>query len=922
MRTRSIVAALLGIICLCALLGMGQADALTSLMPSLTYTVDTTAADPTGAMNACTIAANDCSLVGAINKANAHKPTISPDKIYFDIGIGGAVTISPTQALPTVSDPVIIDGTTQPSVGKVICTSKPCIRLNGVNAGSGSDGLTINASNTTVEGLAIYGFLSGINLSGGSGITVAGNYIGTSDGATRSGNVADDITILGPSNVTVGGTDSASRNLLVAAGRDGVFISSSGGTNHITVEGNYIGTNSAGAANLGNQDGVTTGVPTTTIGGTAGVTPGACTGACNVISGNAQAGVELDVAATVQGNFVGVTPSGTSALGNRLGVHLFYVNDDLLGGTTSSARNVISGNATGVSIEGGVFLGNTYGVNNVVEGNYIGTNAAGTAAVGNGNGIDVSSGAKGTQIGGSAAGAGNLISGNSPGDGIGVEGTDTVIEGNLIGTDASGTAVLDNGIGVEVVDPATGTEIGHGAGAGKNVISGNIVGIDVHSDSGSNSIQNNYIGTDKTGMAALTIGGEGVHIESVSGTTTVGGSAGQGNVISGNGSVGIHVVNTTHTVIQGNIVGLNAVGTAPLGNSQAGIEIAAATTTVGGASGAANVISGNGVGIRINGDVYQASGNMIEGNFVGTNASGDGGLGNLHEGIAIENASGNLIGGANLPDSGPGAAGNVIVDNGGVGVRIDGATAAGNTISANSIDGNASTGIQLDNGANSGQAAPVLTSAVSANGTEITGTLASGASKAYTIEFFASPACDNSGSGEGRDYLGSATVTTNSGGMATIDSTVAGTSGGQSITATATDPDDNTSQFSNCVTVVNQTPTPTPSPTPTPTPTSTPTGQTPTPAGSPTATPSGSATPTPAPPTLGDSNCDGSIDAGDVIADLSDLEGVPPGAPCPDSADVNCDNSVDADDALRIVLYLASVPLQQPPTCPEIGSAM
>jgi hypothetical protein len=149
-------------------------------------------------------------------------------------------------------------------------------------------------------------------------------------------------------------------------------------------------------------------------------------------------------------------------------------------------------------------------------------------------------------------------------------------------------------------------------------------------------------------------------------------------------------------------------------------------------------------------------------------------------------------------------------------------------------------------------------------------------------------------------------VLTNGSGVATIDVVlVADTPGGQSVTATSNRLN-NTSQFSNCVTMVGPTPSPSPTPSPTPSPS-------PTPTSSATPTPSGTAQ------VLGDADCDGDVDLDDAIAALSEFAGVDPGADCGDGADVDCDNDVDAMDALRIVLHVADVPMPQPSGCGAIG---
>src|SRR5207237_10730631 len=128
---------------------------------------------------------------------------------------------------------------------------------------------------------------------------------------------------------------------------------------------------------------------------------------------------------------VGDSGDGTGASNTRIG------------GNTAAARNVISGNAS-VGIK--LFDGTMTGV--VIQGNYIGTNAAGTAAIGNGTGVYLLR-ANNIAIGGTAAGAGNVISGNS-GGGIDLTGSNNVIQGNLIGTNAAGKAAVGNSVGILV----------------------------------------------------------------------------------------------------------------------------------------------------------------------------------------------------------------------------------------------------------------------------------------------------------------------------------------------------------------------------------------------------------------------------------------------------------------------------------------
>jgi len=290
-------------------------------------------------------------------------------------------------------------------------------------------------------------------------------------------------------------------------------------------------------------------------------------------------------------------------------------------------------------------------------------------------------------------------------------------------------------------------------------------------------------------------------------TTVIGGIApADRNLISGN-IAGIAVASSGVT-IQGNLVGTDPSGTKSLGNGQgimAQLFTPGAGATVGGtAAGAGNVISGNGGGgivIHFNNAAW-----TIQGNRIGTNATGTGPLGN-GSGFDIE-GSGVIIGGTS-----PGEA-NVIAYNGYAGVYLSAGQAVDNRIRGNSIHDNGSFGIifdpglyfndplDADEGPNHGQNFPIIetvTILAPQSGTHIVGKFNSAPSTTFDLDFYANPACPNFPREllEGETYLGSSQVTTDGSGNATIDVTLAATiQAGQRISATATDPDDNTSEFS------------------------------------------------------------------------------------------------------------------------------
>ncbi|HEU4768614.1 MAG TPA: SBBP repeat-containing protein, partial [Pyrinomonadaceae bacterium] len=239
---------------------------------------------------------------------------------------------------------------------------------------------------------------------------------------------------------------------------------------------------------------------------------------------------------TIQANYLGIDPAGTTARSNRTGIFLSNASNNLIGGTTAAARNVISGNTfEGVEVAGS---------NNTIQGNYLGTNAAGNGAVGNGgNGVSVQSTSFANNlIGGTSAGAANVISGNSRG--ITANGAGTTIQGNLIGTNAAGSAGLSNngdGINVRFAEVLIG---GLTPGA-RNIISGNL-GNGVYLSGPNSKLQGNYIGTDITGMLHIGNATTGVVAGNnvlVGGTTpearnVIAGNFGFGNVALGENSSG------------------------------------------------------------------------------------------------------------------------------------------------------------------------------------------------------------------------------------------------------------------------------------------------------------------------------------------------------------------------------------------------
>jgi hypothetical protein len=610
-------------------------------------------------------------LRAAIILANS---TPGPDTINFAIGTGPQ-TIILRSPLPAITETVTIDATTQPGF-----SGTPIIGLDGTNAGTTVNELKINASGCVVRGLAITNF-------NGNDITI------TANGNIIAGNSAEIISIANGANNIIGGTVAAARNDLAF-----IFID--------------------GPATTGNQ---------------------------------------------IRGNFVGVVDILGGANNN-------------VGGATAGERNVIS--------DGVLIRPDTSG--NLIQGNFVGTDAAGNNDSGiplSGDGVFNLDSSNNT-IGGTASGQGNLISGGLAGVRL-FGGSNNIVQGNLIGTNAAGTAAIPNSDGVIIIDGINNL-IGGTTPAARNIISGNaLTGIFVaFQGTTGNQFLGNFIGTDITGTSDLGNDDEGILIIGADGNTIGGTTTGARNVISGNNADGIFMSGFTATgnTVQGNLIGTDVTGTTDLGNVGSGIfiEDLASNNSIGGtAAGAGNIISGN----DVSGIVISDSGtsnNPVRGNFIGVAANGSTPLPNQQQGVSIINdANGNSI------------LSNVIFSNGQLGIDLN----------ADGVTPNDAG--DLDAGANNLQNFPVLTLAGTGGGTTIQGTFNGAQLTLFRLEFFSSASCDSAGNGEGQTFLGSANITTDGGGNANINVTFPiSVAPGNVVTSTATDPDGNTSEFSQCVTVI------------------------------------------------------------------------------------------------------------------------
>jgi hypothetical protein len=443
-------------------------------------------------------------------------------------------------------------------------------------------------------------------------------------------------------------------------------------------------------------------------------------------------------------------------------------------------------------------------------------------------------------------------------NGIKVESNDgtasDTITGCYLGTDPTGTSALPNQQNGILIDATNSNNAGLSASntaISNNVLSGNgndgILITAINGIAAGTTLTGNFIGTNVGGTQALPNSADGIALVSASGATIGGTTAPARNVISGNGNDGVRIAGTTandatFNLVEGNYIGVDSTGNRALGNpAGSGVEVDGGThNTIGGESaGARNVIGANLTGIDLNDG---AQNNMVLGNYVGIGADNATAVGNRMHGIVLHskgNAGGqtgepgvqnNLIGGETAGD------GNTVAFNGTAGVAVFGNPVSlageantGNAILGNSIFQNGRTsvstliGIDLStlfpfprddgvtpndsqghgaaNDPNNFQNFPVITSVMlpSGGGTTIAGTLTQSSSPntTFQIELFANNPDPMNGIAEGQTFLTRQTVTTDATGKASFSVTVATTlTKGQTVTATATDPASNTSEFS------------------------------------------------------------------------------------------------------------------------------
>jgi len=430
-----------------------------------------------------------------------------------------------------------------------------------------------------------------------------------------------------------------------------------------------------------------------------------------------------------------------------------------LSGSAAGAADGLSITAGGSTVQGlavnrwqlnGIRLA-TLG-DNVVTGNFIGTDPAGT--VGHGNlfsGVTVVFATSQNNVV-----IGNVISGNGTGVSTAGPGNQaTQIRGNLIGTNAAGTAAIPNQNGI-VISGGNNSIGGTGAAEG-NVVSGNSnIGIVIDSTNATGCVViGNRIGTDAAGLAAVPNAHTGISVSNTTNIQIGGTFAGDGNVISGNGDLGVSISTSSDVRLERNRIGTDVTGLGPLGNGVSGAPFGGIYLSDSTNCRVGDALGGNTIAFNDGNGVTVFSFGATDGNSVRSNA--------IYENAARP-PSGGL--GIDLGDDGP---------------------------TPNDFQ-------DADGGVNGLQNTPIIASVtVGASDVEIVGRLNSTPSTTFDLDFYASPSC----SPRPQAYLqavqpiGGTQVTTDANGDAAFDVTFPATlDAGSRVTATATDPGGNTSELS------------------------------------------------------------------------------------------------------------------------------
>jgi parallel beta-helix repeat protein len=600
------------------------------------------------------------SLRAAIESANAS----GAGSATIAFNVTGTITLATD--LPPITHTVTIDGTTGAGGAPLV----------GIDA-NGNAGLTFAAGSDKSEllGLSIGGASgNGVTLDASS-ITLSGNYIGLATDGSVLANGGDGVHVNATSSGNfIGSNPDAASGVVsnVISGNAGNGITLDGSSSNTLVN-NYVGTDPTGTtaiANGGNGIWVTGGSDGNTIGGTA--YTDTATGAVNdptgdkgsvtpvfvvpplgnLVSGNGGNGILIDQNSQnniLNGNFVGTTADGDSALGNALdGVAINGADNNELIGCDFSQNpfvyyNVISGNG-----ENGLHITNSDNV--LVQANFFGVGADNATLVGNAqNGILVDGTSKDVQVGGVIP-LGNVSGGNGA-NGIEVAGTAS----GFTSFNTFGGLFAFQGAAPNGNDGILITSTGGNQNIQTNVLSGNANnGLEIGGDASGVTVDPNIIGMDTTGQQVLANGGNGLEIDGTAHDNTIGGqqiSVIPRNVFSGNDGYGLAIEDQAHdNTVFNAYIGLNTIGDIAQGNGAGGILVGDQATgnTIGGAVSnpqfpTAVVVSGNdGNGITLGNDTSDTS---ITNNIIGFGSDGKQPLPNAGVPIVTNGSSGNTISG-------------------------------------------------------------------------------------------------------------------------------------------------------------------------------------------------------------------------------------------------------------------------------------
>ncbi|MEQ1644821.1 MAG: hypothetical protein ABL959_15335, partial [Pyrinomonadaceae bacterium] len=821
--------------------GNGAEPSVLLSQPATVFTVNT--ADDAGGGN-CQGDGLPCSLRRALFWAN-----FTPNNmIVFNIPGAGVHTINLTSQFPDIVTGTTLDATTQPGY-----IGKPLIEIKGDLMTGAKEGLRTARPNVTIRGFAVNGMpgiAEGGSVIAGSGIvilsylgeplatnvTVESNFLGTNpDGSADLGNDGNGIQIYDADSNNIGGTIPQARNILSGNGvvdedgtKAGVGFAITGG-NYNKIYNNYVGTDVTGALSLGNFQGAF-------VAGIANEIGGDQPGMGNVISGNGgpvninnqcsgqgisvvqlyspSTGEALTDGTSIKGNLIGTSASGLSKVRNcTTGVASTGNLNTTIGSITSEGRNTISGNdwdAIWCGYNDSAFFPISGGC--YIMGNEIGTNINGNAAIANTEDnnscigfclitdtiwlptepIDFALvGSPGQTAPESACqGNCNLISGNrsieggfgggaflKAGNGFGM------IVSNFIGTNRTGTQALPNQDGGTGYSGSVviGAVFGDGQGGlipAGNLISGNDYGARIESIDvgGLFFMKGNTVGFSADGLSAIPNGGLGGDSSQGLGASAQGGTS---VLIGGSTPLERNTIGNTTSIIPGRGDGINTF--ANIGSSV--------------------VVQGNYIGLDRQGNAAPNTGDGIEAKGEGRTIIGGGGLGgsentianNGRAGVFIFNFTGSF---STLKTERVAVRGNIIKNNGGLGIDITNLVQGG----PNDGDGVTENDCQdLDTGPNGLQNYPELYAPIqNQDGTlRIDTVLRSLPSRNYTIDYYLNNQPDPTNHGEGQTYLGVGSMTTNGNSFASASfNTTQQLPTTAFITATATDEEGNTSEFS------------------------------------------------------------------------------------------------------------------------------